>query len=241
MTQKLAFVLSAALTAFLLVSAAALAIGLAWQSASAAPADTGAASAAAPGMDPTLQAIIAQRDQAYQQALQQANQQLQQAYAQEKALADQLAKQQGNASVTSASAAAITPQAAADLAQKAAGSATLLRLPDLVSYQGKIAYEAQFNSGAVYVDANSGAILYNGLANSAASANQTLTQDQAVQVAVAYMGGGTPVGLKLGHDNGALLYDVVFDDGNQVVVNATTGQVIASTRQSQGSGEGGGG
>ncbi len=39
---------------------------------------------------------------------------------------------------------------------------TLTRTPELVSYQGTPAYEVILNQGTLYVDANTGRILYNG-------------------------------------------------------------------------------
>lgn len=59
---------------------------------------------------------------------------------------------------------ALLPQRALEIAQTSAPGAVAQRLPELVNFQGTVAYEVAFNTGMVYVDANSGALLYNGAA-----------------------------------------------------------------------------
>jgi uncharacterized membrane protein YkoI len=73
------------------------------------------------------------------------------------------------APVPPAPAYAISADAASRLALSAAPGATLSRAPELVSFQGVVAYEVLLDRGAVYVDANSGQILYNGAAIAVAS------------------------------------------------------------------------
>lgn len=51
---------------------------------------------------------------------------------------------------------------AARAALLAVPGARLVRLPELVNYEGTPAYEVQFNSGPVYVDAATGQVLYSG-------------------------------------------------------------------------------
>lgn len=57
---------------------------------------------------------------------------------------------------------AISAQRALEIAQASTPGAVAQRLPELVNFQGAIAYEVAFNTGMVYVDANTGAVLYNG-------------------------------------------------------------------------------
>ena len=38
----------------------------------------------------------------------------------------------------------------------------MIRTPELVRFEGKVAYEVGFTRGVVYVDATSGAVLFNG-------------------------------------------------------------------------------
>ena len=65
----------------------------------------------------------------------------------------------------------LTPDQAAAVAMGIAPNATLIRAPELVNFQGTVAYEVGLNQGNVYVDANSGKVLLNsGATNSAAPA-----------------------------------------------------------------------
>lgn len=59
--------------------------------------------------------------------------------------------------------AALTPQRALEIALIAAPGTVAQRMPELVDFQGVVAYEVLLNAGTMYVDANSGAILYNGV------------------------------------------------------------------------------
>ena len=176
MTQKLALALSAVITAFLLVVGGAVAARV------SQPGVANAASAAAPAAaspDPTtdLQALLQQREAAYRQLIDQANQRLQQAYQQEQALADQanqaaasqpvVVSNQASAPAQQAAAApttyAVTPEGAINIAVGAAQGSTMIRTPELVLFEGKAAYEIGFTRGVLYVDANSGQVLYNGV------------------------------------------------------------------------------
>jgi hypothetical protein len=56
----------------------------------------------------------------------------------------------------------ISAEAARNIALNAANLATMIRQPELVRFEGSVAYEVGFTRGVVYVDANSGAVLYNG-------------------------------------------------------------------------------
>jgi len=64
---------------------------------------------------------------------------------------------------------AISADAAAAIALSAVPGTILTRAPELVSFQGIVAYEVLLDRGTVYVDANSGQILYNGAAVAVAS------------------------------------------------------------------------
>ncbi len=54
---------------------------------------------------------------------------------------------------------ALSAQQAAQVAMNLVPGATLTRTPDLVNYNGTVAYEVLLNQGTVYVDANSGQVL----------------------------------------------------------------------------------
>jgi hypothetical protein len=66
---------------------------------------------------------------------------------------------------------------AAQVALNAAPGATLTNTPDLVSFQGTVAYEVILNQGTLYVDANTGQVLYNGV-TAAASAPAASTRGE---------------------------------------------------------------
>jgi len=57
---------------------------------------------------------------------------------------------------------AVSLQRALEIALAAAPGTVAQRVPELVNFQGSVAYEVALNAGLVYVDANSGAVLYNG-------------------------------------------------------------------------------
>ncbi len=57
----------------------------------------------------------------------------------------------------------ISTDVAASIASAAAQGAAITREPERVSFEGNVAYEVIFARGAVYVDANTGRILYNGI------------------------------------------------------------------------------
>ena len=59
---------------------------------------------------------------------------------------------------------AVSPDMAVAIAQAAAPGASLSRQPELVLFQGTVAYEVALDRGTVYVDADSGRVLHNGAA-----------------------------------------------------------------------------
>src|SRR5581483_4051927 len=58
----------------------------------------------------------------------------------------------------------ITPDMAAAIALNVVPGGQLTRPPELVDFQGTVAYEVMLAQGAVYVDANTGQVLYNAAA-----------------------------------------------------------------------------
>lgn len=176
MTQKTAFVFSGVLTAFLLVVGGGLVGRMAQPEATPAP--TAAVAAPVGVADPASQVIaqLQDREAAYQQLIDQANQRLQQAYDQQKATAAKINQARSVAAAPRtqqpavAAAAAAQPAAptlsvdsAVNIAIDASGGKRLIRNPELVMFEGKVAYEIGFTNGAIYVDANSGSVLYNGV------------------------------------------------------------------------------
>jgi hypothetical protein len=191
MNQKFAFLVAGILTAFLLVIGGGLA-GRLTQSATV-PTPTTAAIEAAPvaQIDPASQIIaqMQQREAAYQQLVDQANQRLQQAYDQQRAAVAQInqtrsvaaaprVQQQPVAAAAPAQSAApmLSADTAINISIDASGGKRIIRNPELVMFEGHVAYETGFTNGAIYVDAYSGAVLYNGVTARHASNGSTVAQ-----------------------------------------------------------------
>ncbi|MFN3706308.1 MAG: hypothetical protein ACK4WM_10005 [Thermoflexales bacterium] len=144
----------------------------------------------APPPTPTADAIavLTEREAQYRALLEEANRRLEEANQQLAKLEQQLeavqATQSAPAPVANASRsqatqrprvqpapaqpqpviqAALTPQRALEIALITAPGTVAQRMPELVDFQGVVAYEVLLNAGTMYVDANSGAILYNGV------------------------------------------------------------------------------
>jgi uncharacterized membrane protein YkoI len=162
MNQKYTLTLAAAITAFILVVGGGIANGLAHPA---------VATYSVPPVG-DIQALYVQREAAYQAQIDKANKALAEAYA-----------QQGTGSTAnlsksaSMSDVALTPQDAMSTAIIAAPGATVLSMPELVNYQGVVAYEVKLNLGVVYIDASNGTMLYNGAVNFQASRLASYSDD----------------------------------------------------------------
>jgi len=161
----------------------------------------------------------ATREAAYQTLLNQANQTIEQANTQIASLQAQLQQGASTASPTAVSY-PILPDQAAAIASNASGE-VVQSTPRLVNYNGSVAYEVTFTNGKVYVDANSGSVLYNGVA-----AAQVITADQAAQIAAQYIGNNAVSGVVSGLYSGSPAYQVTFQNGELVYVSAN-GTVLA--------------
>lgn len=62
----------------------------------------------------------------------------------------------------------VTADSATAIALQAQPDGTLTKAPELVNYQGVVAYEILLDRASLYIDANSGEVLYNSAENSAA-------------------------------------------------------------------------
>jgi uncharacterized membrane protein YkoI len=133
----------------------------------------------------------------------------------------------------------ISPESAAQIASQAAASGAVLSgNPELVNFEGTVAYEVVFDLGKIYVDASTGAMLYNGTVS---SAPVTIGPEQAAFVAANYMGRGDIYRVDLVSLGGQDVYQVQFANGDAVFVDMY-GQILqvslASTRSSASSGNG---
>ncbi len=164
---------------------------------------------------------------AYEALVQQANEQLTQANEQIQTLQGQgqtvSVEQQTNPDVfpAAAPAAAVSVAQAEAIAKSAVEPGQLLqKAPELVAFEDKAAYEVAFSGGSVYVDAASGEVLFN------STVPQTLTVEQAAQVAADYL--HNPAILQTGEIpfRGQSIYRVIFKNGTIVFLDKT-GQIIS--------------
>ena len=157
------------------------------------------------------------REQAYQQLISDANAKI------------ELANQQIEALLS------VTPEADDDgdspylfSAEQAAALAMNIagvlpnQLPELVIFNDVPAFEVIYGNGNVYIDANNGRILYNGLQTRAAQ----ISADQAVNIATNYLGRSDVVSIDVDSLDGKTVYVIGFSDGTRVYVD-TTGQILA--------------
>lgn len=157
MNQKSILVISAALTAFVLVAVGAVA-GRAAAGRASSDSPQLASTVDISGLDPTVQAQIDARDAEYKQTIQQANQRLSDAYQKIQTL--EAAAATPTASVTDSY--PVSPELAVGLALNLVPGSRLVKWPDLVDFRGTAAYEIILDQGAVYIDASTARLLYNG-------------------------------------------------------------------------------
>ena len=180
MSQRTAMLVATALTVFVVITI----VGVVWQLFQKSTVDTLALQVAAPAQTTELagethavsgptEAQIAEREAAFQQLIQQANQKLDESYKQQQELSNQLAAvkaiQAAPAVPTAAPASLqpkynVSPDQAAQIALVAEKGAVLVKPPELIDFQGKVAYEVTLDRGLVYVDANSGEVIYDSAA-----------------------------------------------------------------------------
>ncbi len=176
----------------------------------------------------TIQAYQ-QREAEYNQLIQQANQQLAEANARLQAAQSQppqsrqaVSSAAGAASSTASSVpanVAVSAEKAGQIARQAADPGQLsVKPPELVNFQGKVAYEVAFQKGSVYVDAQTGAVLFNG------TVPQTITLDKAAQIAADYLKDKAILQADQVTFRNAPLYRVIFKSGMMVYLD-TTGQI----------------
>jgi len=151
MKHRTALIVSAGVTAFVLVVMGAVA-GLA----------AGGARAQEPTpqvtLDPALEAQLQAREADYQAKLAEANARLQDAYTKIEEMQTQLPPPETETQVYP-----ISPDLAVGLVLNEYPGTKLLRWPELVDFQGIVAYEIVLDKGKVYLGATNGAILWTGV------------------------------------------------------------------------------
>ena len=183
MSQRTAMLVATALTVFVVIAI----VGVVWQLFQKSTVDTLAlqVAASAPASAQTTdlagetkavtgptEAQIAEREAAYQQLVQQANQKLAESYKQQQELSKELAAEKAKQAAAVVAPPPVPAQAdlqpkynltadqAAHLALEAEKGAVLVKPAELISFQGTVAYEVTLDRGLVYIDANSGKVLY---------------------------------------------------------------------------------
>lgn len=164
-----------------------------------------------------------QQEASYNALLQQANAQIEKANADLQAMQkklDEMKQSQGKTAPAPASASVtISPSQAHDTAQKAAAPGQQATgTPDLIEFEGKTAYEVVFPNGSIYVDAVSGAVLFNG------TVPQVITADKAGQIASDYLKIRDILFIDKIVFHNADLYRVVFKNGTMAYLDMT-GQI----------------
>ncbi len=221
MAQRNALLISVVITAFLLVMAggvaarvSAIPVAAAAEAATATVAPTDVLPTAAPTIDAAaaIQSAANLRMLAYKDTIDAANAKLAEAYATQQKLTAQLAashRASYQAAPTQAPAMPnypITPDMATTIAVNAGYGGHMTRGPELVLFQGTVAYEVLFDSGVVYVDANTGAVLFNNAVvfagSSASSAPSAPSAPPVAQAAPPTTGGGGGGGEGGGDDGG---------------------------------------
>jgi uncharacterized membrane protein YkoI len=184
MSQRTALLVTTALTVFVMV----MLTGIAWQVLQKTSLGTLALQSTAPAQnevnanvpqtnapnaaEPAPQEQLAARETQYQQLIQQANARLDQAYKQQQEMSKQIADQKSAEQARAAAVAAanaqpkykVTPQQAVAIALTTVPGAVLVKPAELVSFHETASFEVTLDQGVVYVDANTGAVLYNSAA-----------------------------------------------------------------------------
>jgi uncharacterized membrane protein YkoI len=114
------------------------------------------------------------------------------------------------------------PDEAADIALKTVnGEDALTKLPELVNYEGRQAYEVKMTNGVLYLDAETGQVLLN-------TVPQRIDEIQAAEIAGAYLGGMDPRYAVVTRTilNGTEIYKVVFN--NYTVYVNPFGEVVSA-------------
>lgn len=244
MRQRTALVVAMVLTTFMLVIAAGVVARFA-----VSPASTGAAEDVPLTAEPAVKDLSTQGTVEYERALQTANAQLEQANRQLQEAYRRLTVEPAAAasptpeSISTAIPLAVSAEQAAVLAAAAVPGSVPIGTPEVVDFDGTPAYAVVFERGSVYVDANSGQVVYNEIAAvpppspppagtssgplpAPPATPPRITPDQAEAAARAYVGGGTVERVRLEVEHGQLVYDVRFTNDSRVYVDPVSGRVI---------------
>ncbi len=212
MKPKTTLLVSIALTAFVLVIVANVVSSASAQGGSSIFGD-----------DPQLQQAILDREATYNQMLEEANNRIVELQA-------ELDKQQGSVNDSEIK---VTPEQAIQIAEGAAAfGATYLGNPELVSFEGAVAYEVPYQEGNIYIAADTGEVLFNGTLVLAPS---RINAEDAAQIASNYLNNPRVTNVKMTYLNGELVWAVGFKNGDVVFVS-DTGELLLVRLESGGGG-----
>lgn len=157
----------------------------------------------------------AAREEQYRQLIEQANQQITQANQDIVSLQEKLSQTQPQPGGSPAEPqAAVSAEQAAEVARaQAEAGQDMQKAPELVSFEGKAAYEVLFANGSIYVDANSGQVLFNG------TVPQKITANQAARVAAEYLHEPAVLTVDQILFRSQPLYRVIFKSGTMVYLD----------------------
>jgi uncharacterized membrane protein YkoI len=213
MNKKSIFILSIVITAFLLATAGGIARVASAKSSAAQPAST---EAQYTGVE--VQQALDQQAVTYQQAIAQANQQLEQANREIQRLSEQLSSEITNTAVPIYS---VTADQALQIAMTLTGNEiSLLKNPELVNYNSRAAYEVSFDKGVVYVDAETGEVLFN-------SVLIPISEQKAIEIAMQYMMSNQVTAVKTAAFHGLQVFKISFSSNYVVYIDQLNGQIVA--------------
>lgn len=230
MNQRMMLIIAAALTAFILVMSSGLITYMA-QTANQNVAVPVTPTELGTSLDPTIESLVKEREQAYQQTIDEANRRLAQANQQLEQAKQEIAQQAASSNTsTAASSSSLSAKQAQTIALNLAPGAKVTKTPELVSYQGTAAYEVILDRGAMYVDAQSGAILASNVVNNVpnvetnSTSTDMISPEQAAKIATNYRGSGNVSHIGITPDG--IAYEIGFSDGAVLYVDTVTGQVV---------------
>ncbi len=217
MIQKPALWISIGLTAFMLFTLTSL-----LQTVSAKGGQTDASTS---GLSPEIQAQITAREAQYIELINQANAQLLQA-------------QQGQSDPAAGdpTASVFSPEQAAQAADAAANSgATRTGEPELVNFEGTVAYEVPYDYGNIYVNSTTGEVIFNGTISQGPI---LISADQAAQIAANYMGNPNVLHVELDTLYGNSVFKVKFANSDAVFVDQYGNILLVRLASTGGGGSG---
>ena len=163
-------------------------------------------------------AYYSTREAQYQQLITQANDTISQANQQILALQGQDPSLVSSLESTNP----ISIEQAIQIANETSGLTTT-QAPTLVNYAGTVAYEVVYPEGKLYIDANLGSVLFNGV-----MVAKMINAQQAAQIAINYSGNTSQViGVASGSYNGISAFRVTFMNGQIIYLN-TYGTVLSN-------------